>query len=559
MNTWCIDFEYSSKPGEPPRPWCVVGRCVETGEVVRVWLDGKRVKCPFPAPHRLVAHYAMAELGCYEALGWEMPEAVVDTLAEARTIRGQRPIGGWGLLSCCHWAGLQTMSSEHKDGMRELAMGDQVPPEQREDLIDYCQSDVEALAGLWRFLRPHVDLPLAELRGRYLIALTRVETRGIPVDVGLVTQLRDGWDEVKSAVRAAAVETYPGVLREDGSFASAGWGDWCRANQIHWPELASGSLALDEETFKKMADRHPEVRVMSFTRKMLGQTKPFQWPLGPDGRLRCMLSPFGSDTGRNQPSTSKYIFGAPSWMRRAISAPRGSVLAYVDFSSQEFALAAALSGDRAMIEDYACGDPYIGLAVRAGAVPPDATKGTHPKERTAFKVTTLAVGYGMGPLSLAGQLGLSLSGAERLIRLHKKAYPRFWDWKQNAIDEVVTGGTISTKFGWRRSHRGPSDRPTSIGNFLTQAGGAETLRLSVIALEEAGFRVVAPVHDAVLVELSEAEATAELAEVRRLMERAGETVTGGLTIRTDADVIPSGGHFEDARGTEMWELLEGTI
>ena len=99
-------------------------------------------------------------------------------------------------------------------------------------------------------------------------------------------------------------------------------------------------------------------------------------------------------------------------MRRAISAPRGSVLAYVDFSSQEFALAAALSGDPAMIEDYACGDPYIGLAVRANAVPAGATKGTHAKERTEFKVTTLAVGYGMGPSSLAKQLGLSLSGAK---------------------------------------------------------------------------------------------------------------------------------------------------
>jgi DNA polymerase-1 len=291
----------------------------------------------------------------------------------------------------------------------------------------------------------------------------------------------------------------------------------------------------------------------------LGLARVFQWPLGADGRLRCMLSPFGSDTGRNQPSNSNYIFGAPAWMRRVISAPPGTVLAYVDFSSQEFALAAALAGDHGMIEDYACGDPYIGLAVRAGAVPPDATKDTHPEERAAFKVTTLAVGYGMGPFSLARQLGLSLSEAEHLIALHRNAYPRFWQWRQDAIDHVMTGGFISTKFGWHRSNRGPTDRATSIGNFLAQAGGGETLRLSVIALEEAGHRVVAPVHDAVLVELSEAEAETELAEVRRIMEQAGESVTDGLTIRTDADIILSGGHFEDSRGAEMWKLLDGTL
>jgi DNA polymerase-1 len=559
MKTWLVDFEFCSKPGERPRPWCVVGRCVETGELVREWLDGRNIACPFPSPYRLAAHYAMAELGCYDVLGWPMPDAVVDTLPECRAVCGQKQIGGWGLLSCCRWAGVPTVATEYKDEMRGVAMANEVPEGKRADLLDYCQSDVDALAGLWAFLSPHINMPLADLRGRYLKALAAVESRGIPVDSGLVCLLRDRWGDVKDAARAAAINAYPGVIRPDGSFSSAAWVDWCETRDIHWPTLASGTPALDEDVFKKMADRHPEVRVMAYTRRLLGQARAFEWPLGHDDRLRCMLSPFGSDTGRNQPGNSRYIFGAPAWMRKVIQAPSGRVLAYVDYSSQEFALAAALSGDGAMADDYQLGDPYIGLARRAGSVPLDATKATHPNERAAFKVTALAVQYGMQAPSLASQLGISLSSAAHLIDCHRRAYPQFWRWRQNVIDHVMTGGDISTRFGWRRVHRGLLDRATSIANFPIQAGGAETLRLAVIALEEAGHRVVAPVHDAVMVELSENGADESLAEVRRLMELAGEAVTGGLKIRTDVEMVKPGDHFVDKRGVEMWELLEGKI
>ena len=89
------------------------------------------------------------------------------------------------------------------------------------------------------------------------------------------------------------------------------------------------------------------------------------------------MSPFGSDTGRNQPSNSRYIFGASAWQRSIIKAPADRVLAYIDFSSQEFALGGTLSGDQAMMDDYRSGDPYLAWARRTGAIPPDATKSSH--------------------------------------------------------------------------------------------------------------------------------------------------------------------------------------
>ena len=83
--------------------------------------------------------------------------------------------------------------------------------------------------------------------------------------------------------------------------------------------------------------------------------------MGYDGRNRTMLSPFRAKTGRNQPSTSRFIFGPSVWIRGLIQPRRGWGLAYIDWEQQEFGIAAALSGDPRMLAAYDTGDPYLAL------------------------------------------------------------------------------------------------------------------------------------------------------------------------------------------------------
>lgn len=557
--TYAIDFEYFAAEGERPRPHCLCWVIVETGEEGRLWIDDTTTAPTFGRDGLIVAHYALAELGCYEALGWATPPRVIDTLAEARVVRGQaRPGGGWGLLGVAAAYGIQTMSGEHKGEMREVAMQPEVPVDRRGDLLEYCLDDCRALAELWRRLGPSVDLPRAELRGRYLKALGRVEGRGIPADVELIGRLASSWPAIREKVRESALEVYPGTFSDSGSFSATGWLRWCDQNAVPWPQYPTGAPQLDDDTFKRVASRFPEVEFMRNTRRTLSQSRAVGFPLGADGRLRCMLSPFGSDTGRNQPSNAKYVFGQAAWLRRIIQAPPGRVLGYIDFSSQEFAVAAALSGDEATQADYQSGDPYLALARRSHGVPDDATKATHPKERAAFKITALAVQYGMQSDSLAASLGVGRGRAAELIRAHREAYSSFWKWRDAVIDHLLTGGRYETILGWRRIAKS-KDKSTSIGNFPFQAAGGEILRLAIIALEEAGHRVVAPVHDAVLIEMEEDGHEEELGQVRRLMEKAGRVITGGMTIRTDAELVMPGEHFEDPRGTAMWEVIGAEI
>ena len=59
--------------------------------------------------------------------------------------------------------------------------------------------------------------------------------------------------------------------------------------------------------------------------------------------------PFPHKNGRNAPSNSKGIFGASRWMRGLIKPEPGMGLCYLDWSAQELAIAASLSGDPAML------------------------------------------------------------------------------------------------------------------------------------------------------------------------------------------------------------------
>ena len=303
-----------------------------------------------------------------------------------------------------------------------------------------------------------------------------------------------------------------------------------------------------------MSRSHPRVSPIRELRSTLSGMRLSALQVGDDGRNRCLLSPFRSITGRNQLSTSRFIFGPSAWLRGLIRPQPGHGLAYLDWSQQEFGIAAALSGDAAMKAAYASGDPYLEFAKQAGAVPADATKKTHEKERNLFKACVLAVQYGMGEASLAARIGQPVAKARQLLELHRRVYRRFWTWSDAAVDEAILGGKLWTGFGWQL-HTKSDPNPRSIRNFPMQAGGAEMLRIATVLLIESGVRMVAPVHDAVLIEapLDELDATVEAAQA--LMKKASNIVLDGFELGSDSVVVRYPDRYADARGAVMWRRV----
>jgi DNA polymerase I len=424
------------------------------------------------------------------------------------------------------------------------------------EIIDYCESDVVSLAHLLTAMHEKIDWPRALLRGRYMKAVSDIQVNGIPIDVDTLALLQTAWHSIQDQLIADIDSDY-GVF-EGRTFKADRWDLYLISNGIPWPRLDSGSLDLSDDTFKEMSKAYPVVAPIRELRLALSQMRLASLQVGTDGRNRCLLSPFSARTGRNQPSNARFIFGPSVWLRCLILPQPGWGLAYVDWSQQEFGIAAALSGDPVMMEAYKTGDPYLAFAKQAGAVPQDATKHTHADVREQFKACVLAVQYGMGEASLAARINQPVARARQLLELHKRTYRQFWKWSDSVVDEAVLGGRLWTSFGWQIQVQGViNDR--SLRNFPMQANGAEMMRIASILLTEAGIKVCAPVHDAFLVEAPLDELDAAIVQTQSLMVEASRIVLGGFELGSDVKVTRHPDRYVDKRGAEMWNQVMALI
>lgn len=560
-----IDFEFRPEnggEGNTPEPVCLVVKDFLSGVTSRYWKDDihSRSSAPLSVGRNAlcVAYFASAELDCFLKLGWQLPENVLDLYVEFRCLtNGTTPPNGAGLLGALLHFGLPTITAQQKDTMRDLVLrGGPWSQQEQQDILDYCETDVSSLEQLLPAMLPTLDLPRALMRGRYMKAVSRMQATGTPIDVGTLREIESHWEQIQGALIAEIDANY-GVY--DGrSFRTKNWADYLQKEGIAWPRLPTGALELTDDTFKQMARIHPKVAPIRELRAALSEMRLSNITVGDDGRNRCLLSPFSSKTGRNQPSNSRFIFGPSVWLRGLIKPRSGFCLAYIDYSQQEFGIAAALSGDEKMMEAYRSGDPYLAFAIQAGAVPQGATKQSHKAEREQFKACVLAVQYGMGEISLAQRINQPVARARQLLTLHRQTYRTFWDWSDATQDEAILNGKLWTTFGWEIRVKGQVNA-RSLRNFPMQGNGAEMLRIACIFLTEAGIKVCAPVHDALLIELPVDELESGLAKAQGLMRRASRAVLGDFELGSDAKVVCYPDRYMDERGQVMWDTVMSLI
>jgi DNA polymerase-1 len=558
-----VDFEFTALPGERPAPVCLVAYELRSGRRFRIWQDQFGSMPPYAhGPDVLfVAYFSSADLGCYRMLGFPVPERILDPYVEFRNLtNGLHKPAGAGLLSALVYFGLDGMDAVEKKELQEVIgngtwRGRYTPQE----ILDYCEQDVAALARLLPRMLPRIDLPRALLRGRYMAAVSATEHAGTPVDVEMVALLRDGWTEIQDAL-IAAVDVDYGVY-EGRTFKAERFDAWRRARGLPWPLLESGRLNLSDDAFRQMAKAHPIVSPLRELRSSLAELRLNDLAIGHDGRNRCLLSPFGARSGRNTPSNTKFIFGPSVWLRGLIKPPPGYGIAYVDWSQQEFGIAAALSGDEAMLAAYSTGDVYTAFAKQARAIPANATAQTHPAQREVFKQCVLAVQYGQGEEGLAQRIGQPRAVARELLQFHRQTYRKFWRWSDAAVDQAMLTGSLNTVFGWT-VRLGGEPNPRSLRNFPMQADGAEMMRLAACLATERGVEVCAPVHDAFLICAPLDRLDADVATMRAAMAEASRAVLAGFELRTNYKIFRYPDRYMDGRGRVMWqrvsELLQRT-
>jgi DNA polymerase I-like protein with 3'-5' exonuclease and polymerase domains len=290
-------------------------------------------------------------------------------------------------------------------------------------------------------------------------------------------------------------------------------------------------------------------------RVTLSQMRLTDLAVGTDGRNRTLLSPFASKTSRNQPSTSKFIFGPSCWLRSLIRPGVEQSLAYIDWSGQEYGIAAKLSADPMMMQDYQSGDPYLAFGKRIGFVPQDAIKHTHAREREMLKVACgLGAMYGAGPDTLASTLSVPRWQAQEWLRQHRELYATYWNWSEAVLNTAMLTNHLHTVFGWTL-HVGPHTSPRTFRNFPMQANGAELMRLACCLATERDVLVCCPVHDALLIEAPTVEIDEAVATTQAAMNEASSIVLDGFVLRTDVKRVQYPDRYGDKRGEKMWARI----
>jgi DNA polymerase I-like protein with 3'-5' exonuclease and polymerase domains len=565
---WSVDTEWGyhgSRVGWEsqwePVVLCLVG--LRSGRRLSFWGRDARLR-HFFREHRddlFIAHNAPAEIKYLLRLGVSLPPRWFDTMAAWRyaTNRPRQPGDvGCGLVACLHALGLPRLAPEVKKELRDNILHlrfDQDCPEARRRVTSYCLTDCDSGAALYDHLKAKVPPGWMNLFSQYLQAVSRMELRGIPLDLTTYDRLQGEAAHLLALLREEINMTWP--VYDDGVFKKKAFFSWCKAARIGWPTKLSPAtgknfLSVDADTMKAMEGRHSFI-------KQLRQVRKTEMHLGKrtlvidrgTGRHYFDTFTLGSVTGRNQPHG--FIFGGPKWQRwLMIPESPDHLLIYVDYVAQEIGVAAALSGDPAMRAAYEAVDCHMSFAIRAGAAPAGAVKKTHAEVRKQYKTVNLGIQYGQTAFGVSQRLGITHHDAAQIVAEHKRLFPVFWSWSDRTVQKAYDSGRIATPCGWR-SHVPPCSNERTWLNWMQQSVGGDIMRATVVYLDRQNVRLLAPIHDGFLLSCRRDQVDDLRAAVDFACRHAVEHSLPGFPMRWEMATYAT--RFEDEDGADLWHHL----
>jgi DNA polymerase-1 len=558
-SVWYVDTEYV--PDVPfVRPVCLAAYEWYSGQTLELWLDQLGDTPPYSigGDSLFVAYNAMAEVGFHLALRWDLPIRILDLYFEFRHRTSGLP--GWPprrprkLRHALEFFGLSGLDAIEKQEMLDLILkGGPWNLEERQVIQEGCMADVQAMRKLLPAMAPEIRWQYALIRGRYAPALARTHLIGTPLDVELEKRFHRNREAIQDRLIAEVDKDYQ--LFDRRTFKYDRFAHWLVKEKIPWATTETGRLDLRDETFEDMSDTYPQLKPIRQVRQSLAVMRSHERIVSEDGVNRPeFLNPFGSSTGRNQPSSREFIWGMPKWYRGLVKPPKGVGFAILDYASQEVGIAAAFPRDRNMMDAYKSGDPYMWFAKKGELVPPETTRATFNTERPLYKMAFLAIDYEIGAESLGLRINRSTLFARHLIGLHHDLFPTYWQWSDRAVNHAMLFGWQSTVFDWVY-RLPPNPRPTTLRNFPIQANAAEMLRLGHCLAAENGIQVCAPIHDAYLIMAPLEILDQEIARMRSYMAEASRVVLRGFELFTDVKIIRPPDRYRSSEGEAMWNLV----
>jgi DNA polymerase-1 len=578
------DFEYEVADGDLPDVLCLVAYVLDENlrhvRTIRLWRGDFGPTPPFDiGPDTLfVAYSAWAEMTCFLTLGWKFPEHIFDQhtayLAASNLLLPHNPDEvrkrpRKRLSDACHAYGIEGWENIDKEVIAADIGQGRWRDHGCDRVLEYCEEDVRASAALLRKqLRGRPGLPPVDVEhvlhwSNYSAkTVAQIQARGMPIDVPLWNLVQEN----KAAVIRYLLQRFdPGygsncpIYTPEGEWSYERFEQWLAGTGVTaWPRLESGRLDIDSDAFRLMY-HVPGIEGLHALRDSLGVIVRARIPIGRDGRNRPSLFPFCTATGRN--AHAKSLYNAHAGMRSFMVFPADTIGVYLDWRTQEIAVAAALSGDAALKDAYINGDIYHALALICGLTnDPDRKrwKEANPTMRARMKALQLGINYGMGVPSLAKGLDRHPLVASAIIEKHQQAYPWFWQWRADMVQTAMLERRIKSVFGWPLNISTSPNKRT-LYNFPMQSNGAEMLRLAAWRMCEAGIVPCMLIHDGVLIEARNEE---EIAAAMEIMRAAGRDVCDGLEVGVDVDQrLENGARYADKRpvAKQMWGTIMAAL
>ena len=393
------------------------------------------------------------------------------------------------------------------------------------------QQTSEELAGESELeqLAKTVDFPLQ-------LVLAKMEHRGVAVDASILSSMSTKLANEIGLLEQAIWQTVgyefnvssPKQL-SDALFAKLQLPPTAKKNK-------SGNYPTGAKELAKLAGQHPVINMISEYRELtkLKSTYVDALPraVAPDGRIHTTLDQDVTATGRLS-SSNPNLQNIPTRsdrgkeIKRAFIAPTGRVIINADYAQFELRLAAALAGDRNMIEMFENPDNDIHTmtAAEAYGIAPDQVT---PEQRRHAKVINFGVLYGMSPHGLAEATGMDLSSASAFIRRYFAIRKPIRDFIDNTLELAEKRGYVETLFGRRRPTpdvksanfmvREAAKRAAA--NMPIQGTEADLMKMAMLKIEQIdGASQIMQVHDSIMVECNQADAERIASEMKQVMEQ----------------------------------------
>lgn len=240
-------------------------------------------------------------------------------------------------------------------------------------------------------------------------------------------------------------------------------------------------------------------------------------------------------------------------IRRGFIAEEGNVLISADYSQFELRIAAAMSGDEAMIQAFN-EDRDIHTETAAliqGVKPEEVTK----EMRYAAKAVNFGILYGQGVHGLSEGTGISYKEAKEFIDKYFEVRPKLKGMIERFKKDAKEKGYVETVMGRRK----PTPDVNS-SNFVVreaayraainmpiQGGAADLTKLAMIKVQEyfdgnmekgkwnkAWPRQIMQVHDSIMVECKAEDAKAIAKEMKQIMEDVKPDL--GVSLKVDVSI-----------------------